>query len=1238
MENSLKPRRFETLPDAPTASKEWSHWFATFENYIEESDPAITDAKRKKVLVNFLSFSIYEFISECTTYKQAINTLKNLYVKPKNEVFARFMLLTRKQDENESIDQYLQSLKALSKECNFKAVSAEDNRDDLIRDSFINGLISSEIRKRLLENDTLPLEDAVAKARAIEAGSRHAQYYISHAPPHASTAATTHPTHSRLSTSSDYPDETVMALNRQKTGRKQESCWFCGKSRHPRSECPAREALCQSCKRKGHFAIVCMSKKRTSSAILVSDEASATIIAANPGLLRRAVARVSLGRGLIANCLVDTGSTCSYVSEEFATLHKIPIIPEARKVSMASTCYSANIKGYIITDLKLHNHSYTNLKLSVLPKLCADVLLGHDVFKDHSSVTLNFGGPKPPLEICSVAQVNIEPVRLFTNLSDDIKPIATKSRRHSQRDSEFIIEEVRKLLADGIIEESQSPWRAQVLVVENENHKRRMCIDYSQTINKFTNLDAYPVPNIDEMVSRIAQNTVFSTLDLKSAYHQVPIHESDRPFTAFEAGGSLYQFRVIAFGLTNGVAGFQRFINKIIQNENLSGVYAYIDDVTVCGKSQEEHDTNLKKFLEAVKKYGITLNDAKCKYSQTSINILGHAISNHEISPDPDRMKSLIALPPPVDSKSLQRVLGIFAHYSKWISKFSEKIRPLIQSKSFPLAPNAIKCFEDLKNAIANAAVITLEDGVPLQIETDASDVTIAATLSQRSRPVAFFSRTLSASEKNHSAIEKEAAAIVECMRKWRHFLIGRHFTVITDQEALSFIFDMQHSSRIKNDKIMRWRLELSAFQFDIIYRPGKENIVADALSRVCGALTNESLYSMHDALCHPGITRMFHWLRSRNLPYTLEEVRRMTNACPICAEIKPRYHRKQPGVLIKATQPFERISMDFKGPLPSATNRPYILTVVDEYSRFPFAFPCKDLSSSTVIRCLTELFTTFGMPSFVHSDRGASFMSREVSEFLHSHGTSTSHSTPYSPQANGQVEKYNDIVWKAISLALRSRKLKNTQWEQVLPDALHSIRSLLCTATNCTPHERMFHHQRRSTYGNALPSWLSEPGTVLLKRHNRTNKYEPQVEEVHLVEANPEYALVRHSSGREDTVSLRHLAPRGDTKLHGESPADSSNPEQYPARPTLRDEDRAPSPLAYANPNSSSAPDQAPSRPTLVYEDRAPSPRGYSSPEGTQIQESSPAIALDAPRPTRNRHPPAYLRDYDTSSHRGRM
>lgn len=305
-------------------------------------------------------------------------------------------------------------------------------------------------------------------------------------------------------------------------------------------------------------------------------------------------------------------------------------------------------------------------------------------------------------------------------------------------------------------------------------------------------------------------------------------------------------------------------------------------------------------------------------------------------------------------------------------------------------------------------------------------------------------------------------------------------------------------------------------------------NTTPDMISRadVVSSISGNQLTELHQNLCHPGITRLWHFVKTRNLPYSLDDVKRVIENCRICAQFKPRFV-KVTNTLVKATRPFEKLSLDFKGPLPSTSNKKFLLVVVDEYSRFPFAFATHDTATDTVIRCLTTLFAIFGMPECVHSDRGTGFSSKQFRHFLLSNNVAQSFTTPYNPQGNGQVERYNGVLWNSLQMACRTRSLNVNCWEQVLPVVLHSMRSLLCTATNTTPHERLFKHERKTASGLPVPTWLMSAKTALL-HYPRSSKYDPAVQEVDIVDVNPTYARVRLPSGREPLVSLRHLAPAG--------------------------------------------------------------------------------------------------------------
>jgi len=283
-------------------------------------------------------------------------------------------------------------------------------------------------------------------------------------------------------------------------------------------------------------------------------------------------------------------------------------------------------------------------------------------------------------------------------------------------------------------------------------------------------------------------------------------------------------------------------------------------------------------------------------------------------------------------------------------------------------------------------------------------------------------SRTLSACEKRYSAVEKEATAIIEAARKWLHFLKGRHFTIVTDQESVSFMFSQTNRGKIKNAKIISWRLELSQLHYDIRHKPCVYNVAPDALSRSCALAACMPLRQLHESLGHPGNARLYHCVRQRNLPYSSKETKTVCRSCRACAEIKPRFSKPPVQSLIKALRPWDRLSLDFKGPVRGEC--PYLLVAVDEYSRFPFVFPCKNMKSSTVIACLSSLFCIFGFPSCVHSDRGSPFVSQETRTFLSARGISFSMSTAYHPTGNSQCEWFNQTIWRTIQLLLNGSGL----------------------------------------------------------------------------------------------------------------------------------------------------------------------------------------------------------------------
>ena len=313
------------------------------------------------------------------------------------------------QQPSETLDEYLQSLRILSKKCNFKAVSATVCCDVCIRDAFISGLTSPQIRQRLLENNMLDLETMFEQARSLETGARSNESY-SGGPPYNAAIPTSH-TESRQPPVS-CPELTSEQITPLYAAVSQHpipgsTCYFCGNRRHFRSRCPARNATCLKCQKRGHYAKICHGNAATNTSAAVLEPAKlASILAGTPDCLKSSSTTVSIN-GMQLDALFDSGSSESFIHPRVVREAKLPIFPSSNLVSMAASSLSTVIQGYCVVDLVYRGKLYNGLRVSVLQDLCADLILGLDFQSRHESITFQYGGPEPPIAVCGLSTLNL---------------------------------------------------------------------------------------------------------------------------------------------------------------------------------------------------------------------------------------------------------------------------------------------------------------------------------------------------------------------------------------------------------------------------------------------------------------------------------------------------------------------------------------------------------------------------------------------------------------------------------------------------------------------------------------------------------------------------------------------------------------------------------------------------------------------------------------------------------------
>ena len=431
-------------------------------------------------------------------------------------------------------------------------------------------------------------------------------------------------------------------------------------------------------------------------------------------------------------------------------------------------------------------------------------------------------------------RISTHPFRIDTG---DHKPIKSKQYRTPVAYQNAVENEVNKLLDQGIIRESDSPWSSPVVCVKKKDGSLRLCIDYRK-LNKITVDDNYPLPSMEELLVKVSGSKYFSTLDLKSGYHQIPVEETSIPKTAFVTNDKLFEYLYLPFGCKTAPAHFSRVMQSVLRSLVGKSVLVYLDDIIVIGDSVEEHLKNLIDVLDALERKGLKIKLEKCKFFQESVQFLGHIVSAKGIMPCWDKVEAIRNFPRPKTVKDLSSFLGLASYYRKFIKNFSDIARPLdALKKSNKLVWTTVEeeAFEKLKSALSSDKVLAFPKfDRPFLVTTDASNIAIGGVISQLDdygieRPICFASRALKKQEKNYSTFHKEALAILWMLERHRFFLLGNPIVLKSDHRPLRDLFDKQDLGSRQSRWIERL-LEFNIKDFEFI--AGKSNVVADSLSR----------------------------------------------------------------------------------------------------------------------------------------------------------------------------------------------------------------------------------------------------------------------------------------------------------------------------------------------------------------------------------------------------------------------
>ncbi|KAJ9526254.1 hypothetical protein QJQ45_009726 [Haematococcus lacustris] len=409
--------------------------------------------------------------------------------------------------------------------------------------------------------------------------------------------------------------------------------------------------------------------------------------------------------------------------------------------------------------------------------------------------------------------------------------------RMSQEELDELKRQLDELLAKGYIRPSTSPFGSAVLFVRKKDGSLRLCVDY-RALNQLTIKNRYPLPRIDDLLDQLAGARVFSKIDLKSGYHQIRVAEADIHKTAFRTRYGHYEYTVMPFGLCNAPATFQRLMNDIFRPHLDQFVLVYLDDILIYSRSEAEHLEHLRTVLGLLRQHQLYANLSKCAFFLPSMDFLGHIISAAGIHPDPAKISAMVQWPVPRNLNDLRSFLGSANYYRRLIHHHAHLILPLTNllkaETPWSWGPEQQEAFERVKAALASNPVVRPPDfSRPFTVKTDASLYAIGAVLSQRDDNgaeyvVAYESRKLQPAEINYPTHDRELLAVVHALTLWRHYLLGRPFTIETDNCPITHIMTQPHLSA----RQLRWTQLLAPYSFTLVHKAGKTHIVPDALSR----------------------------------------------------------------------------------------------------------------------------------------------------------------------------------------------------------------------------------------------------------------------------------------------------------------------------------------------------------------------------------------------------------------------
>jgi len=937
---------FNVAGETGGLSIRWTKWLGRFKNVLIAL--AITAPERQRALllhyVGDQTLDIFETLPETggeKDFKKAVDALSAYFAPKQNIEYEVYKFRQATQQLQETIDGFHTRLQQLATTCEFHA------KDREVKTQIIQTCTSTRLRRRALREPDMTLTELLTAARAMELAEKQATGMEENTKSvNQVNSFQNKPKYRALTKSSRNPKDSYSKLNNK--------CRNCGGSYpHPggRRSCPAFGTECHKCEKRNHFTKLCQStsqrdsrKQQTSGGFSHQKKFTPQANQKRHAHKSRHVNQLteqshdfpsssdeyiftlqdvySMGylpdksnkfphfavdiNGATIHVIADTGAGVNLLDEiDFDKIRPKPEIKESDiKLFPYKSTKPVPVLGQFDANITSKTSSVTST-VYVIPRDTAG--FGGSLLSWRSAVELNLvkivqdisaAGSTSTIQALVEEHANLfegigklKDFQVKLHIDETVPAVAQPHRRIPFHLRQKVEEQLDRDEELGIIEkvEGPTPWVSPVVIVSKPKNpeKVRVCVDM-RCANQAIRRERHITPTVDDIISDLNGDTVFTKLDLNQGYNQLELAPESRYITTFSSHKGLRRFKRLSFGISSAAEIFQNAIRESLSG--LTGVINISDDVLVHGKTQQEHDENLRRTFQRLREQNLTLNRDKCVYNKHQLEFYGHIFGATGMSPDPKKVEIILQLEKPCNATEVRSLLGMTNYSSRFILNYATITQPLriLTHKDVPWewTDKQETVITALKQALASTPVMAYFDpSKSTELIVDASPVGLGAMLTQRTnvseehQVVSYASRALSSVEQRYSQTEREALAIVWACEHFHLYIYGKPVKVITDHKPLESIFSNPKSK--PSARLERWSLRLQPYSITVKYQPGSQN-AADYMSR--HPCANTSVSARAERIAEEYVNFVSSYASPKAL--TLDEIQSATKADPTLQQV----------------------------------------------------------------------------------------------------------------------------------------------------------------------------------------------------------------------------------------------------------------------------------------------------------------------------------------------------------------